>query len=199
MAARHGDAGSSATGHGSGLLPGGRSGQCDVIVGRSRLSHPDIQRVDHHNVVDSWRFERFHHDGCCWRIHNDDSGWRFDHHVNLTVDLAHGGSRTRTCPHGPDAAPRQLDEPGVHDDRCGLEHRLGVQMRARTSQRAIAPGIRDSGRVVSQRNARDQRDRAVRAVGHDAVHPWNADTGRAGAGNLYLGGQGHRLVGRPIP
>ena len=104
------------------------------------------------------------------------------------------GSRTRTRPPDVATAPGQLDEHAVHDDRRLVEHRLGLQMRPRPGRRSVVPGVRDAGRVGSQWNGRDQRDRTVGTVGHVAVQPRGADARGASPRSLYLDRQGDRLV-----
>ena len=89
--------------------------------------------------------------------------------ANRSTTTSSGGSATTStspstssasagparCPPGPDAAPRQLDEPGVHNDRRRLEHRLGIQVCPCTSRRSVLPGVCDAGWVVSRRSTRD--------------------------------------------
>ena len=139
---------------------------------------------------------------CRRRIHDD---------VNHIVDIVDDRRRTRTRPPDLATAPRQLDQHVVHDDSRPMEHRLGIQLRPCPSHRSIVPGVRDSGRVASHWNARDQRDRTVGTVGHGAVQPRGADARGASPGRLYLDRQGDRLVsltrqatnvrrnGRPTP
>ena len=161
VAARYRHGGGGIGGDGVELPHGGR----ESVVGRTGVPHP--HRVNHLHYVGG-RFQWFHdHDRRSRRInHHDNSGRRIHHDVNLTIDVVHRRCRTSTRPDGPDADARQLDQPDVHDDCCGLEHRLGFQMRPRTCRRTIVPGIRDPGRVIAQRNPCNHRDRTNRTIGH---------------------------------
>jgi hypothetical protein len=64
-----------------------------------------------------------------------------------------------------------LDQPGIHDNRGRLEHRLGIQMCTRSSQWSFVPGIRDHSWSDSQRNPRGQRERRIRAIGDISILP----------------------------
>ncbi len=193
MAAPRGDPGRTAGGYGGERHDGGYD---DPIDERSGVQAAGVKRVHHdHNAVFCQRIQRFHHDdGRSRRIHHHDSFGRRNHH---DVDPFAGRSWTSAGPHGPDATPRQLEQPSIHHDRGRLEHRLGIQMHTGTSRRTIVSGVRDAGGLVSHRNRRDQRNRTVGTIGHGAVHPGSADVGGASPSKLHLGNQGYRLVASP--
>lgn len=156
--------------------------------------------IHDHNGPRSGRVDDDHGGGRQFRYDDDDCGdWRRIHDDDLVVSGLDGRSWSCWCPPDIAAADRKLDQPSVHDDGCGLEHRLGVSLRACAGHGSGLPGIHCSGWLVSDRDGGDQRDRSVRAVGDLAVQPRVPDAGRADHGQLHLDRQGHRLVVKPVP
>ena len=127
-----------------------------------------------------------------------------------TTTTAAGGSTTTTTssstsstaaasagrsPSRSDAAPGKLDQPVLHDDCRRLEHRLGLQVYARSSLGTVVRGVRDARRLVTRRHARHQRDGTIGSIGDRPVHARSTDLGGASPGLLHMGGEGHGLLG----
>ena len=147
-----------------------------------------LRPVDHQPPRRRPPRQLLHHDDFCrGRVDNDD----------VVFDIIDGRRRTCTRAPGSNPAEGQLDQPHVHDDRCGLEHRLGLQLCTGASLGALVAGIRDAGRVVTHGNARNQRDRAIGTVGHRADQSRRPNVGGAGPRHLHLGREGHRLLAIP--
>lgn len=180
-------------------LPRCRSVVVVFLVECSGVQAADLG-VDHDDgtVFRQWREWLNHYDGCR-RIHHDDGGWRLDDGNELTVDADDGRNRTSTRAPGPDAVAGQLDQPNVHNDRGQLEHRLGVQVRPCSSGWGVVPGVRHARRIFSDRDSRNQRNRADRAVGDGTVLNGIPDIGGASPAKLHLGRQDHRFVVVPGP
>ncbi len=155
-------------------------------------------------------FRRNHDDHGCrrWIVNHHDHGRLGSSSTTTTCraadrrrrrrfDIVDGRGRTCTRAPGSDPAEGQLDQPHLHHDRCWLEHRLGLQLCTGAGLGTLVAGVRDAGRVVTHGNARNQRDRAIRTVGHRADQPRRANVGGSGPCDLHMGREGHRLLAIP--
>lgn len=114
-------------------LPHGR-GKC--IVECSGIHPSSGDRVHDYHTNDCGVVKWLnHHDNGCGRKHDDNDRRRRIHH---DVDHNVGGRRgTSASAHGPNPDAGQLDEPGVHHHRRGLEYRLGLSVLASARVRTI--------------------------------------------------------------
>ncbi len=175
-----GAASTTGTSSGSGHLPPPSAASSGSASGGSTTTTA-ARGIDHHHHCSRW----IDHDHGRRRIDDD-----VDDHLGCR-----GGTGARPPDLAADAG--QLDEHVVHDNRRTLEHRLGVPLRSRPRLGTLVRGVRHPGRVGAHRHARDQRDRAVRAIGHGTVQHRRADARGASPGVLRLDRQGDGFVEPP--
>ena len=171
----------------------------ELVSDNAGVSDPDVFRLGHdHDVGGCTRLGRVQHDDNHRRrrINNDNAGRRI-HDDNFRPSFVRRFRGTGTRPRGADADAGKLDEPGVHDIRGRLEHRLGIPMRSRAGHRSVVRGICDACRSVSRWHPSGQRHRCIRTIGDQSIQSGCADTRGRGAGNLHLGRKGHRLLALP--
>ena len=87
--------------------------------------------------------------------------------------------------------PARLSRPLLRVGTLVWHSDASRHLRADHRSRSLCPR---SGLLPAR--PRNHPDGTVRTIGDDAIHPWSTDVGGAGPRDLYLGGQGHRFVGR---